>query len=186
MIFTRFVVLLLVFVLFCFRDIPMHHRKRLAGTHVTGQDCWALVSRRPQSIVYTHLHHRAHVYSSSHSPVCVRNNIGGGGGGFVLRTILLTRSRIFWTKQKMFDIFSGGGWISLYVLLFTSSCCRGGKNVGRHFPEGGGRIKKPILRFFRMMKRAPEEHGRNFIIGFLNFFYFILCLLSIPDVYGGK
>lgn len=146
MIFTRFVVLLLVFVLFCFRDIPMHHRKRLAGTHVTGQDCWALVSRRPQSIVYIHLHHRAHVYSSSHSPVCVRNNIGGsggGGGGFFLRTILLTRSRIFWTKPKMFDIFWWGMNFLIRAVIYQLLLSGwGGKNVGRHFPEGGGRIKK--------------------------------------------
>jgi hypothetical protein len=32
--------------------------------------------------------------------------------------------------------------------------------------EGGS---KNYFKVFRMMKRAPEGHGRNFIIGFLNF-----------------
>lgn len=192
MIFTRFVVLLLVFVLFCFRDIPMHHRKRLAGTHVTGQDCWALVSRRPQSIVYTHLHHRAHVYSSSHSPVCERNNIGGGGGGgFFLRTILLTRSRIFWTKQKMFDIFSGGGWISLYVLLFTSSCCRGGegKMSDDIFRKEEGGSKNYFKVFSNDETRAgrtrKEFHHRIFKF-FLFYFVFVVHTGCVRGEVGGK
>ncbi len=160
MIFTRFVVLLLVFVLFCFLDIPMHHRKRLAGTHVTGQDCWALVSRRPQSIVYTHLHHRAHVYSSSHSPVCVRNNIGGsgGGGGFFLRTILLTRSRIFWTKQKMFDIFWWGMNFLIRAVIYQLLLSGwGGKKCRTTFSGRRRADQKTILRFFEWWSARRKD-----------------------------
>jgi hypothetical protein len=130
-------------------------------THVTGQDCWALVSRRPQSIVYTHLHHRAHVYSSSHSPVCVRNNIGGsggGGGGFFLRTILLTRSRIFWTKPKMFDIFWWGMNFLIRAVIYQLLLSGWGRKKCRTTFSGRRRAdQKTILRIFQWWSARRKD-----------------------------
>jgi len=124
-------------VLFCFPGIPMHHRKRLEA-HVTG---FGLVSRRPQSIVYTST--TEHMYTVLTLRVYgVRGHRWCAGGfSYTVRntTNAVTTKGRGGKKQKVFlKILECFGRISYSLLIRAVISLLLSKNVARHFPEGGG------------------------------------------------
>lgn len=72
-----------------------------AGTHVTGQD-WVDWFHGARNQLFIHLHHRAHVYSSSPCVVCTTSVVVVVGFSYV-RTILLTRGHEF--EQRFLKFF---------------------------------------------------------------------------------